>query len=133
MGSTGKLLKSGGNADILLPLKRAVGFREIKSASVLSHFVLPGPCQAPWVPGKGNVSFQTGSGNLAVLAILLLHHEKSFPPFSEKGDFKISGVHCSASYNDAIESFQVHGMETSLHLPLSSRKVVLSLPQVSAL
>lgn len=58
---------------------------------------------------------------------------EKLPPFREKEDFKTSGGHCSASYNDAIESLQVHGMETSLHLPLSSRKVVLSLPQVSAL
>lgn len=34
--------------------------------------------------GKGNVSFQRGSGNLAVWAILLVHHEKSFPPSVRK-------------------------------------------------
>lgn len=58
---------------------------------------------------------------------------EKLPPFSEKGDFKTSGAHCSASYNDAIESAQVHEMETSLHVLLSSRKEVLSFHQVSAL
>lgn len=48
-------------------------------------------CQAPRVPGKGDVSLQTHSGNLTVLPILqgLLLNQVPLrerpPPFSEKG------------------------------------------------
>lgn len=57
---------------------------------------------------------------------------EKLPPSSEKGDFKTSGAHCSAPCNDTTESPQVHGMDTSLHLPLSTGKAALSLLQVSA-
>lgn len=137
---------------ILLLLKRAVGFREIKLTSVLPHFVFPGLWldhitmhQAPWVPGKGDVSLQTLSGNLAVSAILqgLLLNKVSArerpPPLQwERRNSKISGAYCSvspqASYNNTIE-FLLGSLDRyhSFTYHWAPRKHRFSLPQVSAI
>lgn len=151
MWSTGKLLNRCGNADIFLPLKRAVAFREIKLASVFSHFVFPGlrleritMFQAPWVPGTGDLSLQTLSRNLSVSALLqgLLPNwdppRERLPFQGERRNFKISGVHCSVSpqawYNNTIEfprrsSDRYHS--STYHW--ARRKRRFSLPRVRAI
>ena len=151
MWSTGKLLNCCGNADIL-SLKRALGFREIRLASVYSHFVFQGlwlehitMWQASLVPGKGDTSLQTRSRNLTVLAILAgatsersSSKRKTSPLQWERRNFKTSGAYCSispqASYNNAIE-FLVGSLDIyhSFTYHWALRKHRFSLPQVSAI
>lgn len=74
-----------------------------KISKCLVTLCIPRPLPGSMGAGDRKCLLPNRFWNFAVLAILLLHYEKSFPHFSEKGDFKTSCAHCSASYNDALK------------------------------